>query len=131
MAIQQSTIRRLASVRKNYDSIRSMARDLQMPHGVLSDILAQRHAHVSWRQENAVRGKIGLEPVSRDIELLPDERIIRRQPPHKRDTRRSYHAYPDVFRALNELRVEHNLTQEEFLIRTIKLWEKYGMEDDD
>lgn len=54
-------------------SLRRLARELAIPAGVLSDVINERHDHVSLRSENRLRARLGLEPISiYEVPACPD-----------------------------------------------------------
>lgn len=100
----------------------ALARELQIPVATISDILAERHAHVSLRNENRVRRKLGLAALRGPVELLPNEKIVRVQPPEKRDKRRCLHVSAALYQRLQAARKKMGQSEEDFMERLLGLW---------
>ena len=105
-----------AALRRRMTSTQcALAKELGEPVATLSDILALRHSHVSLKTENRVRQKLGLAKLRPPVELLPDEKIVKLRPPHKRDKRRCIHAEEAVYALFEAERKARRLTQNQFL----------------
>ena len=69
--ISLDTQQALEALSHSCDSGRKLAKVLQVPHSVLSDILAGRNGHVSLQAENRVRVALGLAPLPTPVSVDP------------------------------------------------------------
>ena len=114
MAIDPLTLRALRRRLADYKSALAMIRDLKLPQGTTYDILAERH--VSWRSENVVRTKLGLQ-------LRGPQGHVRRP-----DSRRTLHCSPALYARLRAQRAATGLTEEQFLTQLAALWDNRNSE---
>ena len=69
--ISADTRQALQALSHECDSLRKTAKVLQVPHSLLSDILGNRHGHVSLANENRIRAVLNLPPLPAPVPIPP------------------------------------------------------------
>ena len=69
--ISADTRQALQALSHECDSLRKTAKVLQVPHSLLSDILGNRHGHVSLANENRIRAVLNLPPLPAPVPVDP------------------------------------------------------------